>query len=484
MGQQKPPAAPNAAQDFAQGIQTWEKYLPGMLNKEDIYRGATPSWLGVSQAQFDSMSEDQKRVMAQQRLQQFFGPIQQQQQLSALQNLDPNWYAMHGLLGSRIGSDLTRGYVDPQQAMAYNALGQRVQQNLAQGGVDPTQIAQYQNLGQYAGQALGAGRNAMAQSQALMGAGALTPEQAAAYKALGQGTTADYNRGSQMDPILANQVQQAIAARQSATGQTMGNAAQMAAAVYTGQRAQQLQQQRTGNLQNYLGLSNPAAQAAQIAQGYGQLAQGYGQTGIGFQNVAAPELAAMQGASVYSQLQSPAERAVAEAGSYLSSPGVPSMINQIQGVVPDRSFAYMNPNAGYMGQQYGLQNYANQVYAQGPQQNPWMGALSGALSGAQTGSMFGPYGAAGGAIIGGVGGYASQGGFSDPKMKTDVKKVGSVPIYEYRYKARFGIPGTFRGPMSTDVKKHAPEAVTKLFGHDFVRSPNRLGLSRVKVKEE
>jgi len=432
------------------------KYLPGMLNKEDIYRGATPSWLGVSQDEFDKMSEDQKRVMSQQRLQDLFGPIQQKQQLTALQNLDPNWYAMHGLLGSQIGSYLNRGYIDQGQHDVYNALGSRVAQNLAQGGVDPTQIAAYKQLGQYA-------QNALRQ-------GGLDPTQVAAYKALGQGVTADYNRGYSIDPTMQRELQQTIAARQGATGNVMGNAAAQAAAIYTGQRAQQLQQQRTANMQGYLGLQAPEQQAVQASLGFNQLA--------------APELAAMQGASVFSQLQSPEERALAEGGTYLSSPSVMSQINQIQGVVPDRSFAYMNPNAGYMGQQYGLQNYANQVYAQGNQQNPWMGALSGALSGAQTGAMFGPYGAAGGAIIGGFGGYAGAGGFSDPEMKRDVRKVGSVPIYEYRYKAKFGIPGTFRGPMSTDVRKHAPEAVTKLFGHDFARSPNRLGLSRVKIKED
>jgi hypothetical protein len=37
--------------------------------------------------------------------------------------------------------------------------------------------------------------------------------------------------------------------------------------------------------------------------------------------------------------------------------------------------------------------------------SPWAGAASGAISGATAGSAFGPYGAAGGAIIGGVGGY-------------------------------------------------------------------------------
>jgi hypothetical protein len=66
-------------------------------------------------------------------------------------------------------------------------------------------------------------------------------------------------------------------------------------------------------------------------------------------------------------------------------------------------------------------------------------------------------------------------------MKTDVRKVGSVPIYKYKYKPQFGIKGTFKGPMSTDIKKFAPQAVRKVFGKDFVTSPNSLGLNRQKV---
>jgi hypothetical protein len=109
-----------------------------------------------------------------------------------------------------------------------------------------------------------------------------------------------------------------------------------------------------------------------------------------------------------------------------------------------------------------------------------MNALGGAASGAATGTMLSP---GWGTLIGGVAGGA-LGYFSDPKMKTGIKKVSNVPIYEYRYKRQYGIPGTFRGPMSTDVKKHAPEAVKRVFGKDFVTTPNRLGLNRVKVKEE
>lgn len=164
-------------------------------------------------------------------------------------------------------------------------------------------------------------------------------------------------------------------------------------------------------------------------------------------------------------------------GSFLAGRTPEQDIMQIQSVSPDRSSAYVNPQGGAQAAQFGLQNYPNQL-AQNTN-NPWMNAFGGALGGATAGASFGPYGALGGAVLGGTLGY-----FSDPKMKTDVKKLGNVPIYEYKYKAKYGIPGTFRGPMSTDVKKLDSNAVTRVLGHDFVRSPNSLGLNRVKVKED
>jgi len=362
--------------------------------------------------------QDPQRIAEQQALQAKFGPTQYGQQLQALQQLDPYGVAMRNQLGQTIGDILQRGYVNPQQAGIFGQLGQAVQRNLAQGGVDPTQ--------------------------------------AAAYRALGQGVMGQYNRGFTASPDLLNQMQQTINARQAATGNFMGNAADMAAAVYTGQRAQQLQQQRTQNL-------------------------------AGFLNIAPPELGALQSASTYSQLQSPQQQAIAQGAGFMSLPTPVQQIAGIQGVVPDRSYAYVNPNAGYQGQQFGLQNYANQAYAGQGAPNPWMGALGGAASGAASGAMFGSVfpgigtavGAIGGGLLGGLGGY-----FSDPSMKTDVKKVGNVPIYQYRYKPQFGIRGTFRSPMSTDVKKLDSGAVRKVFGRDFVTYPNKLGLNRVKVKED
>lgn len=346
---------------------------PSPPDPADTFRQGIQTWLQnlprmLKAEQRYRRKIDPQRIEAQQALQGKYGPTQYAQQLAALRQLDPTGYGLREDLGARISSMLARGNVDPLQAQG--------------------------------------------------------------YRALGTGTIGDYGRGAALSPSLRHEIANAIGARQAAGGNISGNAPAMAEAVYTGQRAQQLQQQRTQNLAGFLGI------------------------------------------------QTPEEKALAQAGGFLGLPGPVQQVGQIQGVSPDRSFAFANPNAGYMGQQFGLQNYPNQFAGMGGP-NPWMGALTGAAGGAATGATFGPYGALAGGIIGGGLGY-----FSDPRMKTDVKKIGDVGIYEYKYKPRYGIPGTFRGPMSTDVKKLDSGAVTRVFGHDFVRSPNSLGLNRVKVKED
>src|SRR4030095_2619008 len=212
---------------------------------------------------------------------------------------------------------------------------------------------------------------------------------------LGAATSGDLARGTTIDPITLRQIRNTLGARQAAGGNVYGNAAAMAQAVYQGARAQELYRNR-----------------------------------------------------------------IAQAGSVASMlPGYVGAIQGIQGVNPDRQSWYINPNAGGNAAQFGLQNYPNQ-YQNAMQPNPWMNALG--TAGGLAGTLVGGYwGGPVGASLGGTAGSASGSYLgslfgSDPKMKTDIKKVANVPIYEYRYKAKYGIPGTFRGPMSTDVKKHDP----------------------------
>lgn len=251
--------------------------------------------------------------------------------------------------------------------------------------------------------------------------GQVDPQQAAAYRMLGSRVTGELARGTTRSPEELRQDEQALRAAQSARGNILGNAPASAEALYLGQRGQQLYQQRLGNVQNYLGL------------------------------------------------QSPLEKSYAQAGSFLSLPTPIQQIAGIQGVTPDRASAYVNPNAGYQGAQFGLQNYQNQLAqysAGGGAINPWASALTGAASGAASGAMLGSVypgigtaaGAIGGGLVGGLGGYF---GYSDSRLKTNINYTGrispmGIPEAEFSYKSD---PRRFRGALAEDVLKIKPEAV-------------------------
>ncbi len=376
MGQNQPPSAPNLGKAYEQGIKINLKYLPQILATEMQNRNLY----------------DPQRIQEQQNLQSQFGPRQYQQQLQALQQLDPQGVAMR------------------------SSLGQTIQDALQRGGVNPDQIAAYKKLGGLA-----------------MQGPQIDPNQLAAYNQLGQLTRGEAARGGTASPSVLNQEEQAIRSRQSANPYSGGNAQAMAEAVYVGQRGQQLQQQRLGNLANFTAMNSPTTAAKQLA----------------FQNL-----------SGFTNMQSPNERSIAEAGSFLSLPTPESQINQIQGVSPDRANAYVNPNAGYLGQQGALSNYQNQLgafQAGGGATNPWMNALGGSASGAAAGASFGPYGAVIGGVAGGVGGY-----FSDSRLKNNIVDTGrrspdGIPIVRFNFnnapKCRF------EGVLAQDAVKKRPDAV-------------------------
>jgi hypothetical protein len=157
------------------------------------------------------------------------------------------------------------------------------------------------------------------------------------------------------------------------------------------------------------------------------------------------------------------------------------MINQTPGVTPPRAFGYVNPNAGYQGQQYGLTNYQNQMaYSQLQGQgggNPWMSALSGAGQGAMAGSQVYPgWGTAIGAGVGAVGGY-----LSDERLKNNISRTQSltrdgIPIVEFDMAGRH-----YRGVLAQDVLKVKPEAVGIWNGFYTVRY-DLLGIKMQEVQ--
>lgn len=156
-----------------------------------------------------------------------------------------------------------------------------------------------------------------------------------------------------------------------------------------------------------------------------------------------------------------------DAGNFLSGPTPESQISLIQGVQPDRSSAYTNPNAGTQGQNFALNNYQNILAQQqlaGGGRNPWAGAAGGAAQGAATGAQAGGgWGALVGGVLGGVGGY-----FSDSRLKQDIKEIGDsgipgIPVIQFRYKA---YPQTlFQGVRAEDAQKFKPDCVSEESGY-------------------
>lgn len=150
------------------------------------------------------------------------------------------------------------------------------------------------------------------------------------------------------------------------------------------------------------------------------------------------------------------QQRISNALSFQAEPTLPQLMTSIAPVSADRSFSFVDPNAGFQGQNFALQNYQNVLGAQSlANYNPWGSALGGAASGAAAGSSLGPYGAIIGGVAGGVGGYFS----SDRRLKEDIKWTGVSPdghnIYSFRYK---GYNAVFSGAMADEVA-HIPGVV-------------------------
>lgn len=253
---------------------------------------------------------------------------------------------------------------------------------------DPLYVQQQQQLqGQY---------GPTQYNQQLQALNQLDPTGQAVRQQLGNSVSQNLALGSKLDPQSENQLQTEIRNAQTARGNAFGNAPIAEEALFQGQAAQNLYQQR-----------------------------------------------------------------LADAGSFLAGQTPEQQIQAIQPVTPATQSEYVNPNAGYLGQQFGLQNYQNQLaYNQlyNNQPNPWATALGGAATGALAGSSFGPYGAVAGGLIGGLGGY-----FSDRRLKTGVKELyrdilGGVKAFRYKDDPTKQV---YVGRIAQELQETSPESVEK-----------------------
>ena len=223
-------------------------------------------------------------------------------------------------------------------------------------------------------------------------AGRLASESANTPSAFESRALSDLQSGYHLPPELLQEVTNTIRGRQAASGNTEGPGSIAGEAAFTGSAMNQMYQQRMQNAQQ---------------------AEGVHQARLG--NLA----------------------------SFLNGSNPIQQIQGISPVSPDRSFAYVNPNAGYLGLQAGQQQYANQLGAAGIQSS---GSSGGGFPWGQLLSTAGTVAAA----------------FSDDRLKTDRHKVGKTPsgLDIYKYMIR-GTGRRFIGAMASDVEKKRPDAVSE-----------------------
>ena len=154
------------------------------------------------------------------------------------------------------------------------------------------------------------------------------------------------------------------------------------------------------------------------------------------------------------------------AAGFISQPTLATQAGQVSPVSPDRSAAYVDPNAGFQGLNAANANYAASATAAaanaGNQQSSgagW-GSTIGGIVGGVAGTVYGgpTLGAAGYQVGSGVGGGVGS-LFSDRRMKTDIEKIGKdnsgVNIYKFAYKGPKHI-----GYMADEIERKFPGDVS------------------------
>lgn len=352
-----PPKAPNQAKSYQAGIDVYLKNLPQLLAAEAAARG----------------QYDPERIAQQQALQGQFGPTQYQQQLDALHQLDPTGSNVREGLGQNVFYDL---FNPPQQGL-YDRLSGIINNELTnQPGEKVYNKLQSDVMGQL-----------------------WRPEGQDVYNTLHKRVLSDLKSGYKLPEGLANELEQSIRGAQSARGNVLGGGPASAESVYKGQNAINLYQQHLQNAEDFNAATSPGARSrAEAASFYG---------------LATPGQRAQQDASGFYNLNTPQQKTYDNAGQFLGLPTPEQQIALIQPVSPDRSAAYTNPNAGYQGQQFALNNYQNMLAQQqlAGGGNSWTRALVGAGVGAAQGyASTGSYwGALAGGAAGGYGGYTGGG---------------------------------------------------------------------------
>jgi hypothetical protein len=395
---------PQKFQDvFKQGVNTWQKWLPRMVDQENQFRQTT----------------DPQRIQQQQQLQAQFGPTQAKQQLAQLNALAPGYSQAWGQ-----GLKNVQGIANTPSRFE-NAVNK-----------------QYPGQQQYANQTMNQAGKYTQQQLALLNPQLQAQQQAAnQYKPIMNQLAGQVGQGWKLPPAMMQEVQNEIRAAQAARGNTEGPAAISAEGAFTGKEMQNLYNQR---LQNYLsGSSGQQAALGGVQNVIGQMGQAR-QTGLGLRG------AALQGAQAAMQpLQQAQQSQLARQQmlqGYLGSPNPVQQVGQIAPVSPDRSFQYFDPNAGYQAANYSSGAYQAQLgnalnSSRGGGSSPW-GAILG------TAATVAP------ALIS---------AFSDKRLKKNIKETGESlgghKLYSYDVKVGPNKGQHQVGVIAQEVERKDPSAV-------------------------
>lgn len=234
----------------------------------------------------------------------------------------------------------------------------------------------------------------------------LDPQYFNIRKNLGNNVNYQLAQGSQLDPGMANQLQQTVRGSQAARGNIYGDAPAIAEAYTLGDRGQQLYQQRLSNAAGFIGQPTIATQVGQVAPVSANTTPAYIDPNAGFQGVNAT-------------------------------------------------------NAAYGAQAQIAAAQSNQGNSGGG----WGSTIGGVVGGIAGAYFGGPVGAQAGYGIGsGLGGQVGS-SFSDRRLKKEIKREGTAPsgagIYSFAYRGHGADAPRHLGFMADEVAKVDPEAVSR-----------------------
>jgi hypothetical protein len=429
----KLPKAPKLSEGYERGVNLQLNFLQKQLDAEARARGLT----------------DSQRVAAQQRLQQQFGATQSKQQLEALNRMAPGYmqrYQQAGKLASHLAQTPT------QYERLANLSARTPSQFETLAGREAKTVSPFER------QALAASRAPSLYENLALRA-AKTPS---AYE---QHALKDLKAGYGLTSGLSQEVANTIRGRQALSGNVMGNAPIAAEAAFTGSAMNEMYQQRMSNAQQAeadrqarLGGAATSEQIREARMAGAGSAEQMRMARMGLAGTAEGiHQARLGGAAQAAQMQ---QQRLGALSSFLGGANPAQQVQGIAPISPDRSFAYVNPNAGYLGLQAQQNQYANQLGAAGLNQ-------SGQSSGFPWGQLLSTAGTVAAA-------------FSDRRLKKNVSRIGQTPsgLNIYKYQMRHN-NARMVGAMADDVEKKQPDAVitdpsgTKMVDYGKVDVPLR-----------